>query len=97
MKTFDIYLNTPQLSNPNDQREMAAFCAKLSEILQHVSDNLGVVRVVNSAPVAGDVNTIGDGKGNVLSETVILNDATQTNRRLYYKDSAGTLRYLDSA
>lgn len=97
MRTFDIYLNAPQLSNPNDQREMAAFCAKLSEILQHISDNLGTVRVVNSAPAAGDISTVGDGKGNVLSETVILNDDTQTNRRLYYKDNAGNLRYLDSA
>ena len=97
MKQFDTYLNPPQLSNPNDQREMASFCARVQEILQFISDNLGTIKVVETAPATGELSTIGDGKGNVLSEVVILNNSTQSNRKLYYKDSAGNLRLIDSA
>ena len=96
MKQFDIYLNVPALKDGDEQREMAAFVAKLQEILQQITDNLGVIEVVDSAPASTQLNIKGDGKGGILTDIRILNHATQSSRRLYYKDSAGNLRYLES-
>ena len=96
MRQFDIYLNTPTLTNPDDQREMAAFCSKLQDILQHISDNLGVIEVVSSAPLLTELQEKGDGKGKILSDVKILDDETQTNRKLYYRFQ-GNLRLIDSA
>lgn len=75
---------------------MAAFVAKVQEILQFVVDNLGTAKVVTTAPAVGEIETVGDNKGNVLSEIVILDDDTQSSRRLYFKNSASTLRYIES-
>ena len=97
MKSIDLQLQPPQLKNPDESKQMAAMVAKLQEILQFIVDNLGTARVVTSAPAAGELEVVGDNKGNVLSEIVILDDATQSNRKLYYKNSAGTLRLIDSA
>lgn len=96
MKQFDIYLNVPALKDGDEQRDMAAFVAKLQEILQQIVDNLGVIEVVSSAPVLTQLQEKGDGKGNILSEVKILDDTTQTNRKLYYRFQ-GNLRLIDSA
>ena len=98
MKIPDIDLTPPQfLNSPEATRDFAIYTAKLTDILRDIYANLGTIRIVDTAPASGEISTIGDNKGNVLSEATILNDATQTNRRLYYKDKAGNLRYLDSA
>lgn len=74
---------------------MAAFVSQLNELLKYIADNLGV-KILTSAPVASELVTVGDGRGNVISEVAILDNATQTSRRIYYKNSAGTLRLIES-
>jgi len=76
---------------------MAAYTAKLQDILRFIVDNLGTAKVVTSAPAVKEISTIGDGKGNILSEIVILDDDTQSDRKIYYVNKAGTLRLIDSA
>ena len=95
MKQFDIYLAVPELKDPDDQKEMSSFVAKLQDILQQISNNLGVIDVVSSAPVATELQERGDGRGNILSEVKILDNATQTSRRIYYKFQ-GNLRLIES-
>ena len=51
--------------------------------------------MVSSAPASTEVEERGDGAGNIISDIVILDDSTQTNRRIYYK-KAGNLRYIES-
>jgi hypothetical protein len=97
MKNFDIFLNIPQLKDPEEQREMAAFCAKLQEILQYISNNLGAIKVLTSAPAAGELDVRGDGQGNVLSEVAILDNAIAGSRKIYYKEVGGNLRTITSA
>ena len=98
MKNIDLDLKAPIIQNdPNATRMMAAYTAKLKEILQQLVDESGKIKVLDSAPAVKELQTIGDGLGNVFSEVAILNDATQTNRKLYYKDKAGNLRLIDSA
>ena len=96
MKLLDFSIQAPQLQNPIDQQQMAAFVSQLNEVLKYVADNLGSIKVVTTAPTVGEIQTIGDNLGNVLSEVMILTNATQTNRRIYYKDKTGTLRYIES-
>jgi len=76
---------------------MAAYTAKLTDILRFIVDNLGTAKVVTSAPAVKEISTIGDGKGNILSEIVILDDNTQSDRKIYFRNKAGTLRLIDSA
>lgn len=95
MRQFDIFINPPQLKNPDDQREVSAAFAKLQEILQFISDNLGVLPVVSSAPTVNELQEKADAKGEIRSEVKILDDNTQSSRRLYYKKN-GNLRYLES-
>ena len=96
MKHFDIYLQVPQLKDGDEAREMAAFVAKLQEILQQMTDSIGTIPVVASAPVLSELQETADGKGQILSEVKILDDATQSNRKLYYRFK-DTLRLIDSA
>ena len=96
MKQIDLQITPPQFNDPNATREMAAMTAKLQEILQYIINNLGRIEVVSSAPAATELDELGDGKGNILSEVKILDNATQTNRKLYYKYQ-GNLRLIDSA
>lgn len=98
MKIPDIQLQSPILTHdPEGTQQIAFLVAKMQSIIQDIYDKLGAVRVVDSAPASGEISTIGDMLGNVFSEVMILNDATQSSRRLYYKDKAGNLRYIDSA
>ena len=83
--------------DPTATAQMAALVSKLQDILREIYDNLGSVKVLSAAPAVGEVFTVGDGKGNTLSEIVILDDGTQTNRKLYYKNANGDLRLIDSA
>ena len=91
---LNLSIQAPQMQNPNDQRTMAAFVAQLNELLHYISDRLGTVRVVTSAPTSLD--TVGDGKGNIFSEVEILDNATQSSRRVYHKEVSGNIRYLES-
>jgi len=86
----------PQFDNPQETQQMAALVARLQEILQQLVDQAGKIEVVSSAPAVGELLELGDGKGNILSEVKILDDSTQTNRKLYYKYQ-GNLRLIDSA
>lgn len=97
MKQLELSLSAPQLQNPADQANMAAFVSQLNELLKYIADNLGGVKVLTSAPTASELSIVGDGRGNVISEVAILDDGTQTNRKLYYLNSAKTLRLIDSA
>jgi len=85
------------MQNPNDTQNMAAFVSQLNEVLKYVADNLGSIRVLTSAPTASELSTIGDNRGNVISEVVILDSANATDRKLYYKDKTGTIKLIDSA
>ena len=96
MKLSDLSIQAPAMQNPADAQNMAAFVSQLNELLKYIADNLSSIRVVTSAPVASEIQTTGDNRGNVLSEVMILTDLTQTNRRLYYKDIGGTIRYIES-
>lgn len=98
MKNIDIDLVAPKFAlDPSASAQMAAFVSKLQGILQQLVDESGKIKVLDTAPAVGELQTIGDNLGNVFSEVVILNNATQTNRKIYYKDKAGNLRLLDSA
>ena len=66
-------------------------------MMRDIYSKLGTVEVRTSAPAAGEINIEGDGKGNIRSDIIILDNATQTNRKLYYKDVGGNLRLIDSA
>lgn len=83
--------------DPTATAQMAALVSKLQDVLRDIYDNLGSVKVLDSAPAVGEIFTVGDGKGNTLSEIVILDDNTQSSRKLYYRNKAGTLRLIDSA
>jgi hypothetical protein len=75
---------------------MAAYTAKLEDILRDIYDKLGTAKVVSSAPVLTELLEQGLPDGSVRSDIVILDDATQSNRKLYYRKD-GNLRLIDSA
>ena len=96
MKQIDLDLTPPQFAlDPAATAQLAAYTAKLQDILRFIVDNLGVIEIVNSAPAATELDERGGGKGNILSDVKILDNATQTNRRIYYKNQ-GNLRYIES-
>lgn len=96
MKQISLQLVPPVFERDNNaSRQMSAMVTQLQDILQFIVDNLSV-KVVASAPTVKEIDTIGDGKGNTLSEVVILDSDTQSSRRIYFKNKAGTLRYLES-
>jgi len=97
MKSIDLKLSPPSFQkDPAATSQMAAYTAKLEEILSFLVDNIQAVKVVDAAPTAEELTTLGDGRGNTMSEINILDHSTQSSRRIYYKNSAGTLRYLES-
>ncbi len=98
MKQPDLSLTPPSFTqDPAATQQLSALIAKLEDILKDIYDKLGTVEIVSSAPAVTELQVVGDGKGGTLSEVKLLDDATQTNRKLYYKNSAGTLRLIDSA
>ena len=97
MKQQDIQLRPPMIkSDPQATRELAAMVGKLQDILRDIYDNIGTVVVDGSAPVASELDEKGNAAGEVRSDIRILDDGTQTNRKLYYKYQ-GNLRLIDSA
>lgn len=97
MKQPDIQLNPVTFNlDPLATRDFAAYNAKLQEILQFIMDHSGRIEIVATAPGATELDEQGDQKGTILSDVKILDNATQTNRKLYYKYK-GNLRLIDSA
>ena len=96
MKQIELSLSAPQLQNPTDQMQMAAFVSQLNEILKYVADNLGSIKVKTSASVASEMAELGDGRGGILSEIEIKHHATQGSRTLSYKYQ-GTIYTITSA
>lgn len=97
MKLPDLQLRSPQFQIDGDAtRQMAAYTAKLEEILLDIYQKLGTVPIVTATPIAAQLQSIGLSSGEFRSDFKILTDSTQTNRRLYYKDVSGTLRYIES-
>lgn len=97
MKQIDTQLASPQfMKDAEATRQMAAYTAKLEEILRYIVDNVGKIEVVASAPAATELDEIGDGKGNIISDVKILDNATEGNRKLYYKFKTN-LRTISSA
>jgi hypothetical protein len=93
----DIDLTPPQFPNsPEATRDMAIYTAKLVDILQNIYENLQTIPVVASAPVITQLQETGNPDGSVKSDLKILDDATQTNRKLYYRFQ-DNLRVIDSA
>ena len=76
---------------------MAAVIAKLEDTLRDIYSKLIVIEVVDTAPDATLLSKTGDGKGGILTDIKILNHATATSRKIYYKDSANNLRTINSA
>src|SRR3990167_9545667 len=97
MKLLDLSIQAPAMQNPADAQNMAAFVSQLNELLKYIADNLSSIRVVTLAPVASEIQTTGDNRGNVLSEVMILTDTVAGNRKIYYKDVAGNLLTITSA
>ena len=96
MKLPDLQLRAPQFSlDPEGTRQMAAYTAKLEEIILDIYQKLGTVPVVSSAPALQELQEIGLSSGEVRSDFKILDDGTQTNRRMYYRYQ-GNLRYIES-
>jgi len=97
MKLPDLQIKSPQFTqDPNATRQMAAYTAKLEEILLDIYRKLGTVTVVSSAPLITELQESGLTSGKVRSDIVILDDATQSSRKLYYRFQ-GNLRLIDSA
>lgn len=80
MRQPDLNLASPQMSNPNDNREIAAFTTRLIELFQEAFDHIQRVKILTVAPTATELQEF-------LSESdiVILHSATPANRRMYYK------------
>lgn len=96
MKLPDLQLRSPQFSlDPEGTRQMAAYTAKLEEILLDIYQKLGTVTVVSSAPTVNELQERGLSSGEVRSDFRILDSATQTNRRIYYRLN-GALRFIES-
>lgn len=98
MKIPDISLASPIIKDdPSATAQMAAVIAKLEDTLRDIYSKLGTIEIVTSAPVATQLEVTGNDKGGFLSEIKILDDVTQSSRKLYYKEKAGNLRLIDSA
>ena len=97
MKLPDLQIKSPQfITDPNATRQMAAYTAKLEEILLDIYRKLGTVTVVSSAPTINELQETGLTSGKVRSDIIILDSATQSDRKLYYRYQ-GNLRLIDSA
>ena len=97
MKQPDLHIPAPRFkSDPEATRQIAAMLAKIQDLLRDLYSKVGTIEVVDSAPAATQLEARGQGDGSLRSDVKILDDATQTNRRCYYKHK-GNLRYIDSA
>ena len=97
MKQPDLQLQSPKFAlDPKATEQMAALVAKMQEIFRDVYDNLHTLPVVTAAPVATEMEEVGREPGKVKSDIKVLHDATQTNRKVYYKYQ-GTVYPIDSA
>ena len=97
MKLPDLQLHSPQFQLDGEAtRQMAAYTAKLEEILLDIYQKLGTVTVVSAAPTINELQETGLTSGKIRSDMVILDDATQSNRKLYYRYKVN-LRLIDSA
>ena len=97
MKQIDLDLIPPNFAlDPTATAQLVAYTAKLQNILQYIIDNLQMVEVVTSAPVATEMDAIGDEAGKIKSNIKILHHATQSSRKLYYVFQ-GTVYLIDSA
>lgn len=96
MKIPDIDLTPAQFKNdPEATRDFAIYTAKLIDILRDVYENLQTIPVVSSAPVITQLQEIGNTDGSVKSDVKVLDNATQTSRRIYYRYQ-GNLRLIES-
>lgn len=96
MKIPDISLTPVQFQNdPEATRSLAILIAKLTDILRDIYENLQTLPIVSSAPSATELDEIGSPDGKTKSDIKIVDNATQTSRRIYYKKS-GNLRYIES-
>lgn len=97
MRQPDISLTPPRFQqDPSATRDMASYTAKLEDMIRDLYSKVGTAQIRTSAPTVKEINEEGDATGNTRSDIIILDDATQTNRKLYYIKN-GTLRLIDSA
>lgn len=97
MKQPDIFIPSPRFKNdPEATRSMAAYTAKIQDLFRDLYSKVGTVEVVNSAPVLTQLEERGMPDGTTRSDVKVLDDNTQTSRRLYYRYK-GILRLIDSA
>jgi len=93
------YINLTPVQFKNDAeatRDFAIFTARLVDIIRDLYQNSQTIPVVGTAPVVTQLQEVSDAKGEVRSDVKILDDSTQTNRKLYYRYQ-GNLRIIDSA
>ncbi len=96
MKLPDLQLRAPQFQADGDAtRQMAAYTAKLEEILLDIYQKLGTVTVVSTAPTINELQESGLTSGKRRSDIIIVDNAIQTSRRLYYRKD-GNLRFIES-
>ena len=96
MKIPDLQLKAPEFPlDPSGTRQMAAYTAKLEEIILDIYRKLGTVSIVATAPTLSELEERALASGETRSDIKILDDATQTNRRIYYRKD-GVLRFIES-
>lgn len=97
MKQPDINIPAPRFRNdPEASRQMAAYTAKIQDLLRDLYSKIGTVEVVAAAPGITQLDERGLPDGSIRSDVKILDDATQSSRKLYYRYQ-GNLRLIDSA
>ena len=97
MKIPDVAINAPKITDDSvASAQLATAFAKISDILRDIYGKIHTLPIVTSAPASTELDITGDGKSGIISDIKVLYNATQTNRKIYYKNSAGTLRYLES-
>src|SRR3990167_7427190 len=97
MKLTDLQIRSPQFQIDGEAtRQMAAYTAKLEEILLDIYQKLGTVTVVSSAPTINELQETGLSSGKIRSDIVILDSGVQSERKIYYRYQ-GNLRLIDSA
>lgn len=92
MQIPDIEISPIQFQqDPEATRNFAIYTSRLTDLLRDIYQNLRVVKIVTAAPTAAELQELLN-----TSEIVILHDATQSNRKVYYKYQ-GTIFLIDSA
>jgi len=95
MKIPDIILTPPQFKDPEANKQMAAYTAKITDLLRDIYDNLHTLPVVTSTPAATAMEERGQGS-QLKSDVKVVHNTTQTNRKMAYKYQ-GTVYVVDSA